>query len=189
MLLNNTNILKRAQDELDIHIGRDRHVEESDIKNLVYLHAIVKETMRLYPAGPLSVPHEAMEDCQVGGYHVPKGTHLLMNIWKLHRDPRVWSDPHEFRPERFLTTHADVDVWGKHFEYIPFGSGRRACPGIAFAVQVMHLTLARLLHGYNLMSHSNAPVDMSEGLGLTLPRATSLEAHLTPRLPSKLYED
>ncbi|KAF8402137.1 hypothetical protein HHK36_013089 [Tetracentron sinense] len=188
LLLNNDKILKRSQEELDVHVGKDRFVEESDIKNLVYLQAIVKETLRLYPAGPLSVPREAMEDCHVGGYHVPKGTRLFVNIWKLHRDPRVWSDPCEFRPERFLTSHADVDTRGQHFEYIPFSSGRRSCPGITFGLQVLHLTLARLLHEFNLTTDGDAPVDMTEGLGITLPKATPLEVLLTPRLPCELYK-
>ncbi|KAJ4955619.1 hypothetical protein NE237_012402 [Protea cynaroides] len=188
LLLNNRHVLKKAQLELDSHVGRDRHVEELDIKNLVYLHAIVKETLRLYPAAPLALPHEAMEDCLVGGYHVPKGTKLLVNIWKLQRDPRVWLDPDEFKPERFLTTNANVDVRGQQFEFIPFGSGVRSCPGITFAMQVLLLTLARLIHGFNLETPSNRPIDMSEGLALTLPKKTPVEVLLTPRLPSKLYE-
>ncbi|XP_042484424.1 cytochrome P450 CYP82D47-like [Macadamia integrifolia] len=188
LLLNNLHVLKKAQDELDNHVGRDRHVDETDIKSLVYLHAIVKETLRLYPAAPIAIPHQAMQDCQVGGYHVPKGTQLMVNIWKLHRDPRVWVDPYEFKPERFLTTHDNVDVRGQQFEFIPFGSGVRSCPGITFAMQVLHLTLARLLHGFNLETPSCEPIDMSEGLGLTLPKKTPLEALLSPRLPSKMYE-
>lgn len=98
LLLNNPMAMKKAQDELDIHVGKERQVEESDVKNLVYLQAVVKETLRLYPAGPLSVPHESMEDCIVGGYHVPKGTRLLVNLWKIHRNDQVWSEPCEFRP-------------------------------------------------------------------------------------------
>ncbi|KAF8402134.1 hypothetical protein HHK36_013086 [Tetracentron sinense] len=175
LLLNNDKVLKRAQEELDVYIGKDRFVEESDIRNLVYLQAIVKETLRLYPAGPLLVPREAIEDCHVGGYYVPKGTRLFVNIWKLHRDPSVWSDPCEFKPERFLTKHADLDTKGLHFEYIPFSSGRRSCPGMTFGLQVLHLTLARLLHEFNLTTPSNAPMDMTEGLGLTLPKATPVE--------------
>ncbi|XP_043704017.1 cytochrome P450 CYP82D47-like [Telopea speciosissima] len=190
LLLNNPQVLKRAQEELDVHVGRDRHVEESDIKNLVYLHSIVKETLRLYPPFPLSIPHEAMEDCQVGGYAVPKGTRVLVNMWKLHRDPQVWgSDPHEFKPERFLTTHSLVDFLGQNFEFIPFGSGIRSCPGISFAKQVLYLILARLLQGFNFETPSQQPVDLTEGLGLTMPKATPLHIFLTPRLPSKLYED
>ncbi|KAK4408689.1 Xanthotoxin 5-hydroxylase CYP82C4 [Sesamum angolense] len=88
LLLNNKRVLQRAQEELDTNVGRERWVQESDIKNLVYLQAIIKEALRLYPPGPLAVPHEAMEDCCVGGYHVPKGTRVMFNLWKLHRDPK-----------------------------------------------------------------------------------------------------
>ncbi|XP_059595549.1 xanthotoxin 5-hydroxylase CYP82C4-like [Vitis vinifera] len=94
-----------------------------------HLQAVIKETLRLYTAVLLSVPHEAMEDCHVAGYHIPKGTRLFVNAWKLHRDPSVWSDPEDFQLERFLTSHANLDVLGQHFELIPFGSGRRSCPG------------------------------------------------------------
>ncbi|KAK9271354.1 hypothetical protein L1049_026944 [Liquidambar formosana] len=187
LLLNNRNALKKAQEELDFHIGKERQVEESDMENLVYLQAILKETLRLYPAAPLSGPHESMEDCIVGGYHVPKGTRLVVNIWKIHRDPRVWLDPYEFRPERFLTTHKDVDLRGQHFELIPFGSGRRMCPGLSLSVQVIQLTLASLLHGFDIATISNEPVDMRESFGLTILKATPLEVLLTPRLSSHLY--
>ncbi|GAV78222.1 p450 domain-containing protein [Cephalotus follicularis] len=188
LLLNNPETLKHAQDEIDIHVGRERWVEEYDFKKLGYLRAIVKETLRLYPGGPLSAPREAMEDCYVAGYHVPKGTRLITNIWKLHRDPRVWPNPSEFQPERFLTTHANFDVGGQHFGYIPFSSGRRSCPGILSAMQMSQLMLARLLQGFEIATLMNAPVDMSEGSGLSLPKAKPLEVILTPRLPEELYE-
>ncbi|KAB1220488.1 Cytochrome P450 82A4 [Morella rubra] len=187
LLLNNPKTLKKAQEELDLHVGKERQVRESDVKNLVYLQAVLKETMRLYPAGPLSVPHESIEDCTLAGYHVPSGTRLLVNLSKLHRDPHVWVDPNEFRPERFLTTHMEVDVRGQHFELIPFGSGRRMCPGISFAQQVMHLTLATLLHAFEITTSSDEPVDMTEKVGLTNLKATPLEVHLTPRLPIQAY--
>ncbi|KAJ9687539.1 hypothetical protein PVL29_016144 [Vitis rotundifolia] len=186
-LLNNRHVMKHAQEELDLKVGRDRWVEQSDIQNLVYLKAIVKETLRLYPAIPLLVPHEAMEDCHVGGYHFPKGTGLLVNAWKLHRDPAVWSNPEEFQPERFLTSHATVDVFGQHFELIPFGSGRRSCPGINMALQMLHLTTAQLLQGFDMATPSNSPVDMAEGISITMPKFTPLEVMLTPRLPAELY--
>ncbi|XP_061343216.1 xanthotoxin 5-hydroxylase CYP82C4-like [Gastrolobium bilobum] len=186
LLLNNRQALKKAQEELDQNVGMDRQVEESDIRNLVYLEAIIKETLRLYPAGPLLGPREAQEDCNVAGYHVPAGTRLVVNLWKIHRDPRIWKDPSAFRPERFLTSHA-IDVKGQNFELIPFGSGRRSCPGMSFALQVLHLTLARLLHGFEFATPSNQPVDMTESPGLTIPKATPLEVLLSPRLPAKLY--
>ncbi|KAF2324460.1 hypothetical protein GH714_014459 [Hevea brasiliensis] len=125
LLLNNRHVLKKAQQELDTLVGRERQVKESDMKDLVYLQAIIKESFRLYPAAPLSVPHESIEDCSVGGYHIPAGTRLIVNVSKIHRDSRVWFNPSEFIPERFLTTHQDVDVKGQNFELLPFGSGRR----------------------------------------------------------------
>ncbi|XP_050364022.1 LOW QUALITY PROTEIN: nicotine N-demethylase CYP82E4-like [Argentina anserina] len=179
LLLNNRRTLILAQEELDRTVGRHRWVEDTDIKNLVYLQAIVKETLRLYPPVPLSVPHVAMEDCEVSGFQIPKGTHLFVNLWKVHRNPSVWPDPEVFSPERFLTSQASVDASGQHFEFMPFGSGRRMCPGITFAFQVMHLTIARLIQGFELAT--------PEGLGITMPRATALEVLLTPRLASELY--
>ncbi|KAF8399191.1 hypothetical protein HHK36_015056 [Tetracentron sinense] len=187
LLLNNRHVLRKAMDELDVHVGRDRHVDESDIKNLVYLQAIVKETLRLYPAAPLAGPRVAREDCTVAGYYVQKGTHLIVNLSKIQRDPRVWTDPSEFQPERFLTSHVEMDVRGQHFEFIPFGSGRRMCPGVSFALQVVHLALASLLHGFDVETLLGAPVDMTEGQGVTNLKATPLEVLLTPRLPSELY--
>ncbi|XP_065620630.1 xanthotoxin 5-hydroxylase CYP82C4-like [Quercus suber] len=187
LLLRNPETLTKVQEELDIHIGRERQVKESDMKNLVYLQAILKETMRLYPATPLLVPHESMEDCTLFGYHVPAGTRLIVDLSKLHRDPNVWVDPSEFRPERFLTTHKHVDVRGQNFEFIPFGSGRRMCPGISFALQVMQLTLATLLHAFEISSPSDELVDMTEKGGLTNQKATPLEVYLTPRLHAQAY--
>ncbi|KAL5704802.1 hypothetical protein ACHQM5_023176 [Ranunculus cassubicifolius] len=138
----------------------------------------------IYPAVPLSVQHEAIEDCTVAGYHIPSGTRLKTNISKIQH---IWSNPNEFQPERFLTTQENVDVRGNHFELIPFGSGRRSCPGISFALQVVHLILARLLQGFDFKTPANAPVDMTESAGLTNLKATPLEVlcsnHPTP--PSK----
>ncbi|KAJ1415240.1 Cytochrome P450 [Sesbania bispinosa] len=190
LLLNHPMELKKAQDELDTHIGKDRKVEESDIKNLVYLQAIVKETLRLYPATPIITFRAAMDDCTFScGYHIPAGTHLMVNAWKIHRDGRVWPDPHDFKPERFLTSHKDVDVRGQNFELVPFGSGRRACPGASLALRVIPFTLATLLHSFNVSSPSNQVVDMTESFGLTNLKATLLDVVLTPRLDTKLYEN
>ncbi|KAB1220499.1 Cytochrome P450 82C4 [Morella rubra] len=188
LLLNNREALKKAQQELDLQVGREREVKESDVKNLVYLQAVVKETMRLYPSAPLLIPHESSEDCTIAGYHVPAGTRLFVNVSKIHRDPNVWSDPNEFRPERFLTTsQKNVDFRGQSFEYLPFGSGRRVCPGISFALHVMHLTLANLLHAFEITTPFDEPVDMAVGLGPTNLKATPLEVHLSPRLPAGVF--
>uniref|UniRef100_A0A2P2P0E7 Cytochrome P450 n=1 Tax=Rhizophora mucronata TaxID=61149 RepID=A0A2P2P0E7_RHIMU len=188
LLLNNPKVLKAAQEELDIQVGRQKWVQESDIPKLKFLQAIVKETLRLYPPGPLTGIREATEDCYVGGYFVPKGTRLIANIWKLHRDARVWENPCEFLPERFLGAHADVDVKGQNFEYIPFGSGRRSCPAINLGLQVVHLTLARLLQGFDFETIAGCPVDMQEGFGLALPKLKPLEVLIKPRHGLELYQ-
>ncbi|KAE9444740.1 hypothetical protein C3L33_23362, partial [Rhododendron williamsianum] len=190
ILLNNRPALIRVQEEIDTQIGKTRWVEESEIKNLVYLQAIVKETLRLYPPGPLSFPHQATEDCEIGGYHIPKGTRLYPNVWKLHRDPRVWPDPEKFVPERWLEGNhaAGLDVYGSNYEFGPFGSGRRSCPGSMFAMQVSQLALARLIQGFEFATPGNEPVDMSEGVGATLPKVKPIEVLITPRLASDLYE-
>ncbi|XP_050206037.1 cytochrome P450 CYP82J17-like [Mercurialis annua] len=186
-LLNNRRTLELAQEELDLNVGRNRVVQDSDIHNLNYLKAIVKETLRLYPPGPLAVPREATEDCSIASYHIPKGTRVFANLWKLHRDPNVWSNPDEFMPERFLT-HNQADVFGQNFEYLPFGSGRRSCPGMNFAIQAIELSLARLLQAFSIRTPLNVRVDMSEGLGITLPKTSPLEIQIFPRLSSQLYE-
>ncbi|KAI3874403.1 hypothetical protein MKW92_047458 [Papaver armeniacum] len=194
-VLTNPSVLKKAQDELDTKVGKERNVQGQDIDDLVYLQAIVKETLRLYPPGPLSVPHQATEDCIVGGYEVKAGTRLLVNLWKLQRDPRVWSNPLEFKPERFLPQPAGgfggemayIDFRGQHYEYTPFGSGRRICPGIDFGLQTLHMALARLLHAFDFDTGRGFVIDMAEGPGLTMPKVTPLEVHLIPRLPATLY--
>nr|WNT44078.1 CYP82N8v1 [Corydalis yanhusuo] len=188
LLMNNRHVLKKAQEELDMHVGKDRQVEDSDLKNLVYLNAIVKETMRMYPLGAL-LERETKEDCEVGGYQVRAGTRLLVNVWKLQRDPSCWTDPTEFKPERFLTENAKIDVGGQHFELLPFGAGRRVCPGVSFALQFMNLVLARLIHGFELGTPMDADVDLTESTeGHVNHKATPLDLLITPRLDSKLYD-
>ncbi|PON70136.1 Cytochrome P450, E-class, group I [Parasponia andersonii] len=189
LLLNRRHVLKKAQGELDCHIGRNRLVNESDIANLAYIQAIVKETLRLYPVAPLSGPRVFTEDCTVGGYHVTRGTRLIPNLWKIQTDPNAWPDPLEFKPERFFTTHKDVDLKGQHFELIPFGSGRRACPGTTFALQMLHLTLASFLQAFEISTPLNAPVDMTESIGLINIKVTPLELLVRPRLPAELYSN
>lgn len=188
LLLNNPQVLNTAKDELDIHVGKDRLVDESDINNLVYLQAIIKETLRLYPPSPLIALRAAKEDCTLSvGYSIPSGTRLMANAWKIQRDERVWPSPDAFRPERFLTSHKEIDFKGQNFEFIPFGSGRRSCPGIALALRIVHFTLARLLHGFEVTKPSREDVDMTESHGLTNLKATPLEIFLIPRLNSRLY--
>ncbi|CAK8533664.1 unnamed protein product [Lathyrus sativus] len=188
LLLKNPLAMKKAKEELDTHIGKERNVSESDISKLPYIQAIVKETLRLYPPASLSGPHEFSENCMVGGYHVKKGTRLITNLWKIQTDSNVWPDPLEFKPERFLTTHKDVDVRGKYFELLPFGSGRRMCPGISFGLQMVHYTLASFLHSFDILSPTTSElIDMTEKFGLTNSKSTPLEVLVKPRLPINCY--
>ena len=173
--MNKKHALKQAQEELNLKVGRERWVDNHDIKDLIYLQAISKETLRLYPPGPLSVPHEAMDDCHVCGYYVPKGTRVFVNVWKLHRDPRIWDDPNKFFPKMFLTKHANIDASGQHFEFVPFGFGRQSCPSYTFALQVSYLTLAQLLQGFEFTTPLNMPVDMTIGLDIPYPRQLPLK--------------
>ncbi|KAK8637516.1 hypothetical protein V6N13_064935 [Hibiscus sabdariffa] len=189
LLLNNPDALNKIQQELDIHVGKDKlFVTESDIKSLVFFQSTIKEVLRLYPSVPLSIIHEAMEDCIVNGYHISAGTWLILNIQKIQRDPRVWENPTEFQPQRFMTTHKNVDVRGQNFELIPFSSGRRMCPGVSFALQILQLTLANLLHWFEFKTPSGGAVDMQEASGISSGKATPLEVHITPRLPVFLYD-
>ncbi|KAK9079395.1 hypothetical protein SSX86_001066 [Deinandra increscens subsp. villosa] len=187
LMLNNPETLKNAQDEIDEHVGRERLVEQSDTKKLVYIQAIIKETLRLHPPGPLSLPHESTDDCVVSSYNIPKGTRLLVNLWKMHRDPNVWSDPYEFQPKRFFTSHKDIDLKGKNFELLPFSSGRRICPGISFALDALPFILASVLQQFMITKTSNEPIDMTEGVGLTTNRATPLDVFIAPRLSLNMY--
>ncbi|KAI3673132.1 hypothetical protein L6452_39247 [Arctium lappa] len=182
LLINNPRVLKKAQNELEIHVGRDGEVEDSNLKNLVYLQAVIKESMRLYPVAPLLVPHESIEDCIIGGYTVPKGTQLLVNVWKIQHDPEIWTDPFEFQPDRFLTSKREIDVRGQHFELIPFGSGRRMCIGSSLALEAMQLILASIIHGFEFRNPSNEQkIDMTESHGLVKHKATPLELLVVPR--------
>lgn len=188
LLLNNPHELQKAQDELNNCIGKDRQVDESDIRNLINLQAIIKETLRLYPPSPIIALRAAMEDCTFSnGYHIPAGTRLMINAWKIQRDDHIWPDPERFCPERFMTSHKDIELRGQNFELIPFGSGRRSCPGASLALQVIHFTLARFLHSFEIAKPSSDNVDMTESLGLTNLKATPLQILLTPRLDARFY--
>ncbi|KAF3774806.1 Cytokinin hydroxylase [Nymphaea thermarum] len=121
--------------------GQRENVNESDLKNLVYLQAVLKESLCLGSPTPLLALRESIEDCQVGRFSVPAGTRLI-----IHHDLQVCTDPNEFQPERFL--ESNMDVHGKHFQLLLFGSGRRICPGISFALSIVHIALARLLQSF-----------------------------------------
>ena len=149
-LLRNPSTMARVCAELDGAFGSKATVEEPDVARLPYLLAVVKEAMRLHPVAPILLPHLAAEDgVEVGGYTVPKGSTVIFNAWAIMRDPGVWERPDEFLPERFLDKAAGVEFRGKDFEFIPFGAGRRLCPGLPMAERVVPHIVASLLHGFD----------------------------------------
>ncbi|RVX20299.1 Flavonoid 3',5'-hydroxylase 1 [Vitis vinifera] len=134
-MLKNPSILKRAQEEMDHVIGRNRRLVESDLPKLPYLQAICKESLRKHPSTPLNLPRVSTQACEVNGYYIPENTRLSVNIWAIGRDPDVWENPEEFRPERFLSgRNAKIDPRGNDFELIPFGAGRRICAGARMGI-------------------------------------------------------
>ncbi|KAK0574124.1 hypothetical protein LWI29_018515 [Acer saccharum] len=175
LLLNHPAVLKKARAEVDNYVGHDRLVEEPDLAKLPYIQSIVNETLRLYPVAPLLVPHESSDDTTIGGYHVPRQTMLMVNAWAIHRDPKVWDDPTSFKPERF-----EGLMEGGHeaynYKFVPFGLGRRACPGAGLANRVMGFALAALIQCFEWERISEEEVDMSQGTGITMPKAKPLEA-------------
>ncbi|XP_076934303.1 labd-13Z-ene-9,15,16-triol synthase, chloroplastic-like [Bidens hawaiensis] len=186
-IMNRPEILKKAQEELDMVVGKDNVVEESHINKLPYLYAIMKETLRLYPALPLLVPHCPSESCVIGGYTVPTGARVFVNAWAIHRDPAIWETPLEFRPERFLD--GKWDYTGNDFTYFPFGSGRRICVGTAMAERMFMVLLGSIIHSFDWELEEGKKHDLSEKFGIVLKKKVALVAVPTPRLSNiTLYE-
>lgn len=185
-------MLRKLRQEIDQVVGKDKVVQESDIPSLPYLQAVVKETLRLHPAAPLAT-RVSDKEVRVGDYVVPANTSLFVNVWSVGRDPNYWQDPLEFRPERFAEGAGEgglggsIDFRGQHFELVPFGSGRRVCPGISLALQVIQLTLAALVQCFvwkvgGREEEMSAGLDMSEGVGMVILRAKPLVSVPVARL-------
>ena len=177
-LLRNPEKMGKAQDELEQVLGKDGLGQELDISKFPYLQAIMKETFRLHPPAPFLVPHKAETDVEMCGFIVPKNAQILVNVWAMGRDSSIWTNPDLFMPERFLE-HDNIDFKGQDFELIPFGAGRRICPGLPLANRMVHLMLACLVHDFNWkLAGEIKPkdMDMSETFGITLHRAKPLRA-------------
>lgn len=169
-------------------IGKKRWVQEEDLQNLPYICAIVKETMRLHPAGPFLVPHMSSEQVKIEGYDIPKSTLVLVNTYTIQRDSKVYERPREFWPERFIGKN--IDVKGQSFELLPFGSGRRMCPGYNLGIKVIESSLANLLHGFTWKLPGNMKpqdLNMEEVFGISIPKKYPLIAYAQPRLPHHIY--
>ncbi|XP_052207349.1 tabersonine 16-hydroxylase 2-like [Diospyros lotus] len=180
-MLRAPSVMERAQAEVREAFGEQGTVTEKGVHDLKYLSAVIKETMRLHPSAPLLVPRECSQDCVISGYRIPAKSKVVVNAWAIARDSKNWDDPEKFDPERFLDSK--IDFKGRDFEYIPFGAGRRMCPGIAFAVPNIELPLAQLLYQFDWkLAGGMKPeeLDMDESFALTVRRKNDLLLIPTP---------
>ncbi|XP_015063366.1 geraniol 8-hydroxylase-like [Solanum pennellii] len=180
-LLKNPHTLEKAQEELAQVIGRGKLVDEADVAKLPYLRCIVKETFRIHPQVPFLIPRKVEEDVELHGYTIPKDSQVLVNVWAIGRDFSLWEDPLNFEPERFW--ESDIDFRGRDFELIPFGAGRRICPGLPLAIRMIPIALGSLINTFNWKLHGGiAPqdLDMEEKFGITLAKAQPLLAIPVP---------
>ncbi|XP_070053536.1 cytochrome P450 71A3-like isoform X1 [Nicotiana tomentosiformis] len=181
-LLTHPSAMEKLQNEVRQLAQGKSEITEDDLGNMQYLKAVIKETLRLHPPVPLLIPRESLEDVKLLGYHIPAKTQVIVNAWAIGRDPLSWENPEKYRPERFFLS-SDIDVKGLNFELIPFGAGRRGCPGIAFGIIVNELALARLVHKFNFalpQGIKGGDLDMTEGTGITVRRKSPLLAVATP---------
>ncbi|KAF4346761.1 hypothetical protein G4B88_003634 [Cannabis sativa] len=174
-LMRNPRVMKKAQDEVRQVFGEKGLVNESSINEMKYLKSVVKETLRLHPPVALLIPRESREKCEINGYEIPTKTRIIVNAWAIGRDPKYWIELESFMPERFVDS--SIDFKGNNFEYIPFGAGRRICPGISFALINVEFPLAFLLYHFdwNLPNGmKNEHLDMTEKFGITICRKKDL---------------
>ncbi|KAF4392444.1 hypothetical protein G4B88_005403 [Cannabis sativa] len=203
-LINNPKVLGKARQEIDRVVGKTRLVSESDSPNLPYIQAIIKETLRLHPPLPL-LERKCVKQCQIGEYIIPENAMLFVNNWAMARDPKTWESPMDFRPERFLVESNEggglkmgpIDVKGNNFQLLPFGAGRRMCPGVNLATQMLPALLANIIQCFDLTvpdSQGGDPravndlgvLNMEEAPGFTGPRLHELICLPVPRLGSPL---
>lgn len=181
-LLRHPKAMEKLQNEVT-KIGNGKlFITENDLDKLNYLKAVIKETLRLYPPVPLLVPRESTQDVNVKGYDIAAETMVVTNAWAIGRDPKLWDKPEEFQPERFMDS--GMDFKGQNFELIPFGAGRRGCPGTIFGMVIDELSLANVVYKFDwaLPNGVNAQdLDMTECIGATIHRKVPLLAVATLR--------
>ncbi|OWM65454.1 hypothetical protein CDL15_Pgr009044 [Punica granatum] len=177
-LIKNPSVLKKVTEEVREAVKGKPKVEETDLPSLTYLRSVIKEGLRLHPPVPLLVPRETIESCKIMGYEIPAKTTVFVNALAIATDPKIWESPMEFRPERFL--NSSVDFRGTDFQFLPFGAGRRGCPGISFGVVLIELALANLLSQFEWSLPEGIDLDMEEVSGLTTHKKTPLCLIATP---------
>ncbi|CAN6226687.1 unnamed protein product [Urochloa humidicola] len=189
-LMNNRHILAKLQKEVRTLTSNGRKLDmimEEDISRMPYLKGTIKEAMRVHPPAPFLLPHYSTDDCKINGYSIPAGTRVIVNAWALARDPSCWDRADEFWPDRFLEDghDAEVDMNGKDPRFVPFGAGRRICPGVNFAIATIEIMIANLIYHFDWklpseLESAGAKADMSDQFGITLRRKEKL--HLVPSI-------
>ncbi|KAK6158887.1 hypothetical protein DH2020_006201 [Rehmannia glutinosa] len=173
-LIRNPSVMAKAQAEIREAFKGKNTIEENDVQALKYLKLVIKESFRLHPPIPL-LPRACREECKANGYSIPLKSKVMINIWSMGRDPEYWAEPKSFRPERF--ENSSIDFLGNNFEFIPFGAGKRFCPGMNFGLANVELPLAQLLYHFDWkMPKGMSPddVDMTEVEGIAAPRKNDL---------------
>lgn len=186
-LIKNPRLMKMAQAEVREVFDRKGIIDETCINEMKFLKQIIKETLRLHPTAPLLVPRESRESCVVNGFDIPAKTKVVVNAWAIGRDPKCWTEPESFIPERWLDS--PIDYKGTNFEYIPFGAGRRICPGMSFGLASTELPLAMLLYHFDWKlppGIQTEELDMTEAISETVRRRDSLCLIPIPYRPSHL---
>ncbi|XP_042008274.1 salviol synthase-like [Salvia splendens] len=174
-MLKNPRVLQKAQEEVRKAFDEDGYVDEARITQLKYLKSVVKEALRIHPPLPLLLPRKCGQACEIDGYEIPADTKIIINAWAVNRDPKYWKNAECFEPERFMDSL--VDYKGNNFEYIPFGAGRRMCPGMTFGLANVELPLAMLLYHFDWkLGGGMKPqeMDMADGVGVTSRRIKDL---------------
>ncbi|XP_054792849.1 cytochrome P450 76C4-like [Prosopis cineraria] len=177
-LMRNPKKMVKARTELQQVLDKSTlKLEESMVSKLPFLQAVIKETLRLHPPVPFLIPHKAICDVELCGFLVPKNSQILANVWAMGRDPSIWENPNSFIPERFLEN--EIDFKANDFNFIPFGAGRRMCPGLPLASRILSFMLASLLYHFDWKVPDGLKaedMDMSQRYGLTMHKAQPLRA-------------
>ena len=187
-LMHHPQVMRKVHEELAKSVGLDSLVEESHLPKLHYLDAVIKEIFRLHTPLPFLVPRCPSQSSTIGGYYIPKGTMVWLNVWAIHRDPKIWKNPLEFQPERFLNESSNLDYSGNNFNYFPFGSGRRICAGLPLAERTLIYILASLLHSFEWKLPHDTELEFSDNFGIVTKKLNPVVALPTPRLSNfELY--
>ena len=183
-MMRQPRVLEKAQAEIRQAFRGKKEIHEKDIQNLSYLKLVIKETLRLHPPGPMLLPRECREPCEIDGYEIPLKTKVIVNAWAIGRDPAYWHDAESFIPERFA--NRSIEFNRTHLEYIPFGVGRRMCPGVTFGLANTEFPLAQLLYHFDWELPGRMrpeDLDMTEVFGTSVCRESNLYLVAKPYTP------